>query len=152
MAFAVRRGNEEGIHMTEQDALHISMHIDSLRSGTEYRSAYLLIRRRRPDVARLDKESDEYAAIRLLIGTWEQIAIFAQNFNEKQRKKWFRCQPVSLMWEFLKDAVEVIRNSTGENYAANFEALHRQYQDWIGTADGKNYRTAEMQAICGRFA
>jgi hypothetical protein len=138
--------------MTEQEVLEVSMHIDSVRSGTEYRKAYLLIRRSRPNISKLDKESDEYAAIRLLIGTWEQIAIFVQNFNQKQLTRWFRCQPVSLMWEFLEIAVQEIRKGVGEQYAQNFEALHQKYQAWIKSPDGKDYRTAEMQAICGKFA
>ena len=138
--------------MTEQEVLQVSMHVDELRSGAEYRKAYLLIRRRRPDITRLDKESDEYATIRLLIGTWEQIAIFVQRFDEKQRHKLFRCQPVSLMWEFLKTAVEEIRKSLGNKYAENFEGLHNQYQAWIKSPDGIDYRTAAQQAICARFA
>jgi hypothetical protein len=138
--------------MTQQEVLQISIHIDALRSGTEYRKAYLLLRRRGSAITKLDKESDEYAAIRLLIGTWEQIAIFTQTFNEKQRHKWFRCQPVSLMWEFLKTGIEEIRKSAGKKYAENFERLHDQHQAWIKTPDGTDYRTAEQQAICGKFA
>jgi hypothetical protein len=140
------------MQMTEQDVLHVSTHIDKLRSGSEYRKAYLLIRRSRPDITKLDKESEEFAAIRLLVGTWDQIAIFVQGFSEKQRHKLFRCQPVSLMWEFLKTAIQEIRKSVGEKYAQNFETLFKQHQAWIKSADGKDYRTAEQQAICGRFA
>lgn len=138
--------------MTEQEVLQVSMHIDMLRSGSEYRKAYLLIRRRRPDITRLDKESEEFAAIRLLVGTWDQIAVFVQGFSEQQRHKLFRCQPVSLMWEFLRAAILEIRKSVGERYAYNFEGLHEQHQEWIRSPDGEDYRTAEKQAICGRFA
>jgi hypothetical protein len=138
--------------MTQQEVLQISIHIDALRSGTEYRKAYLLLRRRGPAIATLDKESDEYAAMRLLIGSWEQIAIFVQTFTASQRNKWFRCQPVSLMWEFLKTEIEEIRKSAGKKYAENFEILHDQHQAWIKTPDGKDYRTAAQQAICGKFA
>src|SRR5947209_1778852 len=130
--------------MTEQDVLQVTMHIDMLRSGSEYRKAYLLIRRSRPDITKLDKESDEFAAIRLLVSTWEQIAIFVQGFSEKQRHKLFRCHPVSLMWEFLKTAILEIRKSVGDKYAQNFETLYEQHQAWIKSSDGKDYRTAEM--------
>ena len=36
-------------------------------------------------LARGDKNSDEYAALRLLIGTWERIAIIFNNYSKAQR-------------------------------------------------------------------
>jgi hypothetical protein len=138
--------------MTEQDVLHVTTHIDRLRSGSQYRNAYLLLRRNKPDIGKLKKESDEFAAIRLLVGTWEQIGIYVQTFDEAQRHRWFRCQPVSLMWQFLDEPIQEIRKSVGPKYAQNFEELFKQHQKWTQSEDGRDYRTAEQQAICARFA
>ena len=103
-------------------------------------------------LASLDKNSDEYAALRLLIGTWEGIAIAFKNYSKAQQYGAFRCHPVSLMWNLLEPAIEEIRKTLGGKYASEFEGLHKLYESWTKTTDGKDFRTAQQQAICAKFA
>lgn len=139
--------------MTDYEVLQVIMKIAELRSSTEYRKAYLLVR---PLTATqrgsADKNSAEYAAIRLLIGTWESIAIFTKEFNATQRYGFFRCHPVLLMWQFLEPSIAEGRKSFDAKFAMEFENLRKEYEAWIKTEDGKGFSTAQQQAICARFA
>jgi hypothetical protein len=144
--------------MTKHEMLDVIMHVAQLRSGTEYQRAFRLVRRSGKSaddmakLARADKNSDEYAALRLLIGTWEGIAISFKNFSKAQLHGAFRCHPVSLLWNLLEPAIAEIRKDLGGGFAKEFEGLHRLYDSWTKAADGKEFRTAQQQAICARFA
>lgn len=138
--------------MNDFESLQITVEVTQLCSSTEYRKAFQLARRNGPErLARADKDSEEHAAVRLLIGTWERIAIFSQSFNPKQRQQFFRSHPVSLVWHCLEPAITVIRHSTNDGFAKNFEDLHKQYQKWIASKAGSEFRTAQQQAITGLF-
>jgi hypothetical protein len=79
--------------------------------------------------------------------------MFVEDFNPSQRRRFFRCNPVRLVWTTLWPAIEIIRNSenAGPGLAAAFEALADQYQQWTETADGRDYRTESQQAVCALF-
>jgi hypothetical protein len=139
--------------MTESEFLQLTLQLAQLRAGTEYQKAFRLVRRNRPEqMARADKNSEEYAAIRLLIGTWEGIAIIGNGFSAAQRKRFFRCHPVLLLWRLLEPAAKVIRSETDKRFAKEFEDLAMSYRVWTESKDGQEFRTAEQQAICARFA
>jgi hypothetical protein len=135
--------------MTENEVLQVIMHANQLRSNTEYRNAFRLMQGNRPEkMAAADKKSDEYAAIRILIGTWEAIAILASGFNAAQRKRFFKSHPVSLMWQSLEPAIKVIRSSEGAAFAQEFEALYKQYPQATGKPGTKAaYASGAPQGI-----
>jgi hypothetical protein len=147
--------------MTDNDVLHVILQIAHLRSNPAYREAELMRRQLGPDgaekMAKSPQDSPEYAAIRLLIGTWNRIAIFVEGFSQKQLRRFFRCHPVALTWKVLKPGVEVIRAATGvpepvhRNYARQLEDLAGKYDKWIKSADGKEYRSEAQQAVCADF-
>jgi hypothetical protein len=138
--------------MNESEFLQTTIQITQLTSSTEYRKALLLARRKGPKtLAEANENSEEYASIRLLIGTWEDIAPVCAGFSAKQRTQFFRRNPVSLVWQYLEPATKIIRDATDERFASDFEALNNQYQKWSRSKDGEQYTTVQLQAINGRF-
>lgn len=138
--------------MNDFEFLQVTMQITELCSSTEYRKAFQLSRRKGPEsLARADKNSEDHAAIRLLIGTWDRIAMFSESFNAKQRQRFFRSHPVSLVWNSFEPAIEVIRSSTGNGFAKTFENLHDQYEKWTTSKDGRQFSTVQQQAIVALF-
>lgn len=141
--------------MTDHEALQIIMNTTELRISVPYQTADALRRASSAEaMARTAQTSNEYAAVRLLIGTWDRIAMFVQGFNERQRRRFFRCHPVLMVWLALAPAVQVIRQSgqVGPRFAIEFENLAEQYRKWTETKDGQEYRTQAQQAVCALFA
>ncbi len=138
--------------MNDYEFLQTTMQMTQLSSSTEYRQAMLLSRRRQPEnLARATKDSEEYASLRFLIGTWNTIAFVCASFNAKQRNQFFRNNPISLVWRHLEPAITIIRNDTDETFAKEFADLHEQYQKWSGSKAGERYTTAQLQAINALF-
>jgi hypothetical protein len=109
----------------------------------------LLSRRQRPEkLAKADQNSDEYAAIRLLIGTWDRIAMFGKDFSAKQRQQFFRWHPVSLVWKCFEPAIKLIRSDTNERFAKDFEEFHKLYEKWLAT---QRYTSADDEGIHALF-
>src|SRR5215469_3994310 len=101
----------EGTQMAESDVLNVMMHATQLRSNSHYRHAFQLLHKSSAEkMASADKHSDDYHAIRLLIGTWDQIAMLTTGFNAAQKKRFFQSQPVALMWQSLEPAIKAIRS------------------------------------------
>jgi hypothetical protein len=141
--------------MTDHEALQIIIKTTDLRVSAPYQAAEALRRASSAEaMARMEENSREHAAIRLLIGTWERIAMFVEDLNEAQRRRFFKCHPVSMVWLALKPAVYAIRQSghVGPRFATDFEKLAGQYEKWTQTADGQEYRTEAQQAVCALFA
>jgi hypothetical protein len=140
--------------MTDYEALQVIMKTTELRMSDTYRAAEALRRNSAPaDMATASQNSPEYAAIRLLIGTWERIAMFVEEFTEPQRRRFFRCHPVLLVWQSLLPAVDILRQSgdVGPRFASEFEWLANQYRHWSETIDGQEYRTDAQQSVCALF-
>jgi hypothetical protein len=138
--------------MNDFEFLQVTMQVTELCSSTEYRKAFQLSRRRGTEaLAQADKDSEEHAAIRLLIGTWDRIAMFSESFSAKQRQQFFRSHPVSLVWNCFEPAIEVIRRSTDDRFAKTFENLHNQYEKWTTSKDGREFSTVQRQAIVALF-
>jgi hypothetical protein len=141
--------------MTNHEALQIIMKVTDLRVSAPYQSADALRRRSSAaTMARSDQNSIEHAAVRLLIGTWDRIAMFVEDFNEQQRRRFFRCNPVGLVWLTLEPAVGIIRESgaVGPRFAKEFEELATRYQQWTQSPDGQEFRTEAQQTVCALFA
>jgi hypothetical protein len=140
--------------MAESDVLNVMMHATQLRSNSHYREASEMLRKSGAEkMASADKHSNEYHAVRLLIGTWDQIAMLAAGFTAAQKKKFFQSQPVGLMWQTLEPAVKAIRSHVGSGYAAAFEALAKQYHQGAGKAGAKASLTSgHPQSILAMFA
>jgi hypothetical protein len=139
--------------MNDFEALQVTMQVTQIITSTEYRKAFLLSRQESVEkLATAQRPSDEYAAIRLLIGTWERIAIACKDFNEGQRRQFFRYHPIALYWRRLEPATLFIRRTTDEAFAAEFEVFRNQYDEWTQSEDGREFRTIERQAICACFA
>ncbi len=106
-----------------------------------------------------NKQADEYAGIRLVVGTWERIAALMQGLTDEHRHRIFRCTPVHLVWRLLEPAIEQIRKDGADvsstvptpRFAKGFEDLAGQYHSWSQSPDGQNFRTPAEQAICALF-
>jgi hypothetical protein len=141
-----------GLQMTDAELAQIIIQLTQLRSGVEYQKAFRLLRRNRPDdMANADKKSDEYAAIRLLVGTWDRIAQIVGRLSPPEQVQIFVCHPFGLMWRSLEPAIEVLRKNIDPSFAADFEAVHRQYYDWTRTEGGHNFNTLSRQAVHACF-
>jgi hypothetical protein len=141
--------------MTDNEALQIIIKITELRMAPRYQAAEALRRRSSAaTMAQADGKSDEHASVRLLIGTWDRIAMFVQDFNHHQRHRLFACNPVLLMWHSLQPAVQIIRTggTVGPNFATEFETLSKQYYEWTQSPAGQEFRTEAQQAVCALFA
>jgi hypothetical protein len=129
------------------------LEIMELRSGSAYRAAELL--RQRIGVTTMaasPRTSDEYAAVRLLIGIWDTIAHVVRS-GDIDKYKLFETNPVLLMWNDLEHAVRTIRRSgvVSADYARDFERLAGDYRRWIRTPAGRRFRSSAAQAIHANF-
>lgn len=141
--------------MSDNQAL--IMHITTLRSSTEYQTAFRNIRACN-DIASMasNKHNRDYQDIRFLIGIWIRISILLCELKDEERSKIFRCTPVQLMWILLEPAIVVIRNDGADasdntptlNYAKEFEDLSSQYSHWAKQA---GFSSQSEQAICALF-
>src|SRR5262245_48145157 len=98
--------------MTDYEALQLVVQVTGLRVNPQYQAAELTRRRLGAEaMAGANETSLEHAGVRLLIGTWDRIAIFVRELSDPQRRRFFECNPVLLMWRALEPAVRVIRGS-----------------------------------------
>jgi len=93
--------------------------------------------------------STDLAAVLLLIGTWERIAILASDLSPLQRGRFFRCTPVKLMWDSLRPAIDALGGA--ERFAPNFEELNATYGSWLESDEAREFRSAQRQTICLLF-
>jgi hypothetical protein len=121
--------------------------IDLLRCTTAYQAAEILRRRVGSAVkmANMPESTNEHAAIRLLVGTWEGIATTAR-MGAINLDRLFRIQPICHMWRELQDAVEAMRARYGADYGANFQWLYEEWEDWCNEND---FEPAYVSAMCG---
>lgn len=140
--------------MTDHEAFQLGVQVTRLRLNPPYQAAELTRRRLGAEaMAAANETSLEHAGVRLLIGTWDRIAIFVKELTEQQRRRFFECNPVLLMWRALEPAVRAIRNSgaVAPTFASEFEALAKQYEGWTQSADAQKFRSEAQQAICALF-
>jgi hypothetical protein len=125
--------------------------VTQLRLNPPYQAAEALRRRSgAAAMATASQGSAELAAILLMIGTWERIAIMAKPLNRTQLHTFFRSTPVSLMWEALKPAIDAVGGTAA--FAPEFERLNKSYNSWLNSSAGRDFRSADRQAVTGLFA
>ena len=74
-----------------------------------------------------------------------------EGFSEAQRQKFFKNNPVALVWRSFEPATMIIRSETTENFAKKFECLCEKYDEWTRTDDGQGFATYQEQAITACF-
>ncbi len=151
--------------MNNSEYLQLVMNVAHLRSNPKYKEAELMRRKLGADgaatMAKAPQSSEQYANVRLLIGTWNRIAVFAGEFSAAQKRRFFKCHPILLTWKVLKPGVEVIRSNLEQTedvpepvtkeYGKDLEAMAAEYEKWTKTADGREYRSEARQAVCADF-
>jgi len=141
--------------MTDSEASQFIVQVTQLRLNPQYQAAELTRRRfGARAMAAAHETSPERAGIRLMIGTWDKIAIFVKDLSEEQRRRFFECNPVLLMWSALEPAIQAFRSgdTVAPTFAEEFENLARHYREWAESSAGQKFRTPEQQAICALFA
>jgi hypothetical protein len=124
-----------------------------LRTSPVYREAERL--RHRTSAASMAKAaqgSDKYEAVRLLIDTWNEIAVRARASGIPCNQL-FEVTPVGLSWKNLGAAVMSLRDDghVNEDYAGDFESLADEYDAWLKGPAGRRFRTEADQAIIAMF-
>jgi hypothetical protein len=97
--------------------------------------------------------SPQYAAVRLMIGTWETIAIRVRG-NDPLKVPFYQNNPVGYMWSQLSPGIKVIRGEfkarSRHYYAMQFDRLNRAYMKWL-KSQPPAYRTAALEGINAQF-
>jgi len=95
-------------------------------------------------------DTEAYGAIRLMVNTWEQIAIQVLGGCPPADDRFFASNPVGHMWDALKPGIDVVRDDLGNQYAGNFEALNRKYRNWL-KKQPKSYQSRALDGINAQF-
>ena len=102
--------------------------------------------------------SAEYAAVRLLIGTWETMAHRVRT-NDPLKVPFYQISPVGYMWINLSPGIVVIRKEIAKTtrkkaaallYAREFELLKNSYRIWLNN-QLPMYQTAALNGINALF-
>jgi hypothetical protein len=105
--------------------------IEGMRSDANYYAAEVLRRKLGGAGAMVTNtvaDGTEQAAARLLVVTWEGIAVLMRGVKTKD--KIYEATPISHMFEALKPAIDHFRKECPE-FAAEFEKLHSDYGGWL---------------------
>jgi hypothetical protein len=126
-----------------------------LRTSPQYHAAEVMRRQLGADtMAASPQNSDAYAAVRLLIGTWEVIAKRVKG-NGELRIAFYDTNPVGHMWNALEPGISIIRTrdfkgKASKHYAEEFQRLNRHYGTWL-KKQPQSYRSAAMDGIAAQF-
>ena len=133
------------------DKIQLLASLYMMRTNTHYQQAESLRRRKVvAEMANADKKSPEYAAINLLINTWEAISVLVLDLNQEDRNFVFGTLPALHMFTELNDAIEIIGSKTPA-FATNFRLLSKHQLEWLKFKDD-HYQTgakAGMHALFG---
>lgn len=126
--------------------------IETLRTNAEYHAAEVLRREFTGGaraMATMPEGSAPRNAVRLLISTWESIAVLAAGL--KKRDKIFTVTPACHMWRELEPAVVELR-AYAPRYAQNFQDLDKAHRAWLKKQkmDAK-YVSAVCDGLYARF-
>lgn len=95
----------------------------------------------------------QYGALRLMVGTWETIAIRVRS-NDALKVPFYQTNPVGFMWDKLLPGIKGVRgefkSSAAPSYAHEFELLNRAYGNWLKGLPAA-YRTAALGGIHALF-
>jgi hypothetical protein len=147
----------------DHETLQVLIEVHELRLKPQYQAGIALLMsgsesptEKANQMAR-SKTPQDYAAVRIMIGTWENIATHVQGFGPEQKQQLFKCNPILLMWKILEKAVGTIRQEGADpfihkstpNFAERFERLAAEYDQWRRTS--AEYTTEESLAIRAMF-
>jgi len=118
---------------------------------TEYYLEAEMLRRKKGATAMVcaPADSEDHAAIRCLLGTWEMIAAITLPLAEAQRKRVFEVMPILHMYTELEDAIKILREKDPD-YATKFERLMNEQDFWLKT-DGLSYRSGHVGGVHAYF-
>jgi hypothetical protein len=127
------------------DQNELLLGIELMRSNSDYYAAEVM--RRDVGGARSLVESgstsEGQAAARLLIVTWESIAVLLRGVRAKD--KIYEVTPICHMYDALEPAIKYFRQDAPE-FAAEFEKLNADYRAWLKK---KKKSGAYVSAACG---
>lgn len=119
--------------------------IEGMRSDSNYYAAEVLRRKVGGAEAMVatDSNSNEQAAVRLLITTWDAIAVLMRGVRTKD--KIYEVTPICHMYDALEPAIKYFRKQAPE-FAVDFEKLNADYRAWLK----KKKKSANyVSAACG---
>lgn len=119
--------------------------IEEMRSDVNYHAAEVLRRKVGGAEALIAAglNSNEHAAARLLIVTWDAIAVLIRGIRNKD--KIYEVTPICHMYEALEPAILYFRKEAPE-FAAQFEKLNIDYRAWLKK---KRKSATYVSAACG---
>ena len=133
----------------EDAALIATLH--TMRTSSAYQKAEALRRQSKASgksvaaMATGAESSPEMAALMLLIGTWETIALMLSAIKDKNQI--FEITPLSQMWDELSPAVRIFRTACCDT-GHHFDKLAAEHKAWLKEFKKKEgYETADCQ-IC----
>jgi hypothetical protein len=104
-------------------------------------------------MAASDPDSDDYGAIRFLIGTWEAASAMCLLLPSADRARAFEVLPVCYMYKQLKPAIDLFRTGGKEplpKFAGKFEQLQNEQDQWLDK-DGAAYRSQVQSGFHAMF-
>jgi hypothetical protein len=113
------------------DENELLVRIYSMRGDFNYHKAEVLRRQIKggsATMAAANPGSDENAAVHILIGTWNTIAVLMRGVKTKD--KIYEVNPICHMYHVLEPAITYLRKETPE-FAVDFEKLNVDYQAWL---------------------
>lgn len=125
-----------------------------MRLSPAYQAAELIRQRiGAAEMASSPESSAEYGALRLMVGTWENIAVRVRG-NDPLKMPFYQTNPVGYMWNKLSPGIGIVRTGfkkrSGALYAHQFYLLNRAYTTWLNTQPPM-YRTAALEGINAQF-
>ena len=113
------------------DENELLVRIYGMRGDFNYHKAEVLRRQTKggsATMAAADAGSEGNAAVHILIGTWNTIAVLMRGV--KARDKIYEVNPICHMYDVLDPAITYIRKTTPE-FAVDFEQLNVDYHAWL---------------------
>jgi hypothetical protein len=116
------------------DENELLFRIYSMRCDIDYHKAEVLRRQLQAKgndtatMAAAKPGSDENAAVHILIGTWNTIAVLMRGV--KGRDKIYEVNPICGMYQVLQPGITYLRKATPE-FAVDFEKLNVDYHAWL---------------------
>lgn len=132
------------------------LEVVALRNSAAYQAAEALRQKKYggskgAKVMKANQGSAEYAALRLLIGTWDSIAHQILGLAEgPARVEFYETNPIGYMWKLLEPAILELRKQLGNHYAKNFEDLAAAYDTWLRNQP-QAYQTGADNGMIAQF-
>jgi hypothetical protein len=124
--------------------------VHNMRSNPQYQQAEKARQTAGAEaMAKAPQDSDNYGAIRFLIGTWEMISAICLLLPAADRERAFEVLPISYMYDQLKPAIGILR-AGAQGYAGKFEQLMNEHDKWLGKAE-TTYRSQEQSGMHAMF-